>query len=143
MSNVVEWPDRGRLELDTQDPPPMRSIGDLVVEGALMLPHLLVLIVRLMRDPRVSLRRKLLVGAAVAYLVTPVDLIPDVIPVLGQADDVMLAAFAINQLITSVPPEIQRTYWEGSEDTFDIITSIVEWGADLVPRRLRRMFGSP
>jgi uncharacterized membrane protein YkvA (DUF1232 family) len=60
----------------------------------------------LMRDPRVPLWAKLVAGALVAYLASPIDLIPDFIPVLGQVDDLLVALIAGGLLMRSVPRHV-------------------------------------
>jgi uncharacterized membrane protein YkvA (DUF1232 family) len=56
------------------------------------IPDCLILVRRLLRDRRVPRRSKLLLGALAGYLVLPIDLVPDVIPVAGQLDDAIIAA---------------------------------------------------
>ena len=71
----------------------------MAAEAASTIPHMAKLLVRLLRDPRVPRRTKLVVGAAVAYIASPVDLIPDFIPVVGLADDLLVLTFAIHHLV--------------------------------------------
>jgi uncharacterized membrane protein YkvA (DUF1232 family) len=73
------------------------------------------------------------------YLLSPVDLIPDIIPVFGQVDDLVLIAVAIKVLVGGVPEDVLRSYWHGSEDALDLVTALAEWGAEMVPTRLRRL----
>src|SRR2546428_5303648 len=56
------------------------------------IPDCLVLMRRLLADPRVPRRRKLLVVALIGYLALPFDLVPDFIPIAGQLDDVIVVA---------------------------------------------------
>lgn len=120
---------------------PRRSWRDMVWETTLLLPNLVKLIGRLLRDRRVPVKRKVVVGVVMAYLVSPIDVVPDVIPVLGQADDALLIAFAIRLLTESVGREVVMEYWDGSEDAFDLLDALLEWGADLVPAPVRRLLG--
>jgi putative acetyltransferase len=57
------------------------------------------------RDPRTPWYAKLLVGAVVAYALSPIDLIPDVIPVIGYLDDLLIVPLGIWASIKLVPPE--------------------------------------
>ena len=127
--------------IDARDPIPPRRPTKLLAEVALAVPHLMVLFIRLVRDPRVPRRRKLVAGVAGAYLLAPVDVIPDFIPVVGHIDDIVFAAFAIRLLLDSVPASVQEEYWEGSADVLDLVRALTAWGAEMVPKPLRRLIG--
>ncbi len=116
-----------------------RNKGELLKEAALAVPHLVVLLGRLLADPDVPKKRKVLAGVAMAYVVSPWDLLPDAIPFIGRVDDIVLLAAAIHHLIKSVPEEKVNDYWEGSEDALDIVAGIVQWGSDLMPRPVRNL----
>lgn len=62
------------------------------------------------RDPRVPLSTKLVAGAAAAYALSPVDLIPDFIPVLGYLDDLILVPVGILIAIRLVPRELMSEF---------------------------------
>src|SRR5881628_2715073 len=66
---------------------------------ATFIPDCIVLVTRLMRDPRVPRRRKLLLVGLVAYLALPFDLVPDFIPIAGQLDDVIVVTLALRSLL--------------------------------------------
>jgi uncharacterized membrane protein YkvA (DUF1232 family) len=99
------------------------------------------LLYRLLRDPRVPRRTKLVVGAAVAYLVSPIDLIPEFVPVIGFADDLLLMAFAINHMVEVAGEDVVLEHWDGSRDLLELVRSILEVASDFVPARLRRVIG--
>jgi uncharacterized membrane protein YkvA (DUF1232 family) len=129
--------------IDDRVPRPARTTKDLITEALLLGPNLLLLLVRLLRDPRVPRRRKIVAGLAVAYLASPIDLVPDFVPVVGQVDDVVFSAFAVNHLLNGVPDWVQREYWAGSEDTFDLLRALIAWGSEMVPKPLRRLLNGP
>jgi uncharacterized membrane protein YkvA (DUF1232 family) len=108
-------------------------------EYLLLLPHLVKLLARLMRDPRVSPRSKAVLVLVVGYLASPIDLIPDMIPGMGQLDDLVIAAFALDYMINRVPDEILREHWDGDEDVLELIRNIAEIAATLVPRWIKRL----
>jgi uncharacterized membrane protein YkvA (DUF1232 family) len=85
------------------------------------LPDCIVLVGRLLRDPRVPRRRKLLLAAAAAYLALPFDLVPDFIPVAGQLDDAIVLALALRGLLRSGGAELIRENWPGPELTLALL----------------------
>jgi uncharacterized membrane protein YkvA (DUF1232 family) len=62
------------------------------------------------RDPRVPRAAKLLAAAVAAYAFSPIDLIPDFIPVLGYLDDVILVPLGILLVVRAIPPEIMAEH---------------------------------
>lgn len=62
------------------------------------------------RDPRVPLAAKLVAGAVAAYALSPVDLIPDFIPILGYLDDLILVPFGILLAIRLIPDELMSEF---------------------------------
>ena len=104
-----------------------------------MLPNLLKLLTRLLRDPRVPRRSKLVVGAAVAYVASPIDLVPEFIPVFGFADDVLLVAAALNHLVKVAGEEVVLEHWDGPRDLLGMVEAILDTATELVPVRIRRL----
>lgn len=105
---------------------------------AFLLPNLVKLLGRLLRDPRVPRRSKLLLAGLVAYLVSPIDLIPDAIPVVGLVDDLLLAAYAVNHLLRTAGEEVVLEAWDGPRDLLETVESILDTVGQLVPVRIRR-----
>jgi len=77
------------------------------------IPDCLVLFRRLLGDDRVPRRNKLLLGALIAYLAMPIDLVPDFIPIAGQLDDALLVAFVLRTLLRAGGPDLLREHWPG------------------------------
>jgi len=88
---------------------------------ATLIPDCIVLVGRLVRDPRVSRGRKLLLFALVAYLALPFDLVPDFIPVAGQLDDAIVVALVVRSLVRSGGEPLLRELWPGPERTLALI----------------------
>lgn len=127
------------MTLDDRNPPPQRSPAQLLGEAAMAVPRLLQTLVALMRDPRVPSRRKLVAGVVVAYVVSPIDVLPDAIPFLGRLDDVVLVAAAIDLLLDAAPPDVVEEYWRGSEDSLEIVSGLARFIGGMVPRPVRRL----
>jgi uncharacterized membrane protein YkvA (DUF1232 family) len=85
------------------------------------IPDCLVLLKRLLADPRVPRRRKALLVLLVAYLAMPVDLVPDFIPVAGQLDDALVAALALRAILRGSGPELVREHWPGPEESLQVV----------------------
>jgi uncharacterized membrane protein YkvA (DUF1232 family) len=81
----------------------------------------LVLVRRLLRDPRVPRIRKLGLALLVVYLACPIDLIPDFLPVIGQLDDALIAGWTLRGLVRGAGPELLREHWPGDADGLQLI----------------------
>lgn len=66
------------------------------------------------RDPRVPWLAKLIAGATVAYALSPIDLIPDFIPVLGMLDDLVLVPLGLSIALRMIPREIMDEHRESA-----------------------------
>ena len=96
----------------------------LAREIAALIPNLTRLFTGLVRDPRVPLRAKVVLGATAVYLAMPIDLVPDFIPVAGQLDDAIVAAFALRYVIGTTPREIVAEHWPGDPETLRRILAV-------------------
>lgn len=119
-------------------PPPRRTRRDIAREAILVLPNVVKLLGRIVRDRRVPMRRKVLAAAALVYIVSPIDVIPDVIFGIGWLDDIVLAAVVLQHLLAGAGAEIVAEHWDGSQDALDLVLAVIEWGAEIVPAPLRR-----
>lgn len=85
----------------------------LAREVVALIPNLARLYAGLLRDPRVPLRAKIVLGVATAYLAMPIDLIPDFVPIAGSLDDAIVAALALRYVVGAASPEIVAEHWPG------------------------------
>jgi len=76
----------------------------------LKLPTYTRMVWGILRDPRTPIGLKGMLAAALAYVVLPVDLIPDVIPILGQADDLTVLLLVLDMFIQNAPPEVRAEH---------------------------------
>jgi uncharacterized membrane protein YkvA (DUF1232 family) len=84
-------------------------------------PDCLVLVHRLLADPRVPRRRKLLLVALAGYLALPFDLVPDFIPVAGQLDDAILVALVLRHVLRGAGDELVREHWPGPDASLRLV----------------------
>lgn len=84
-----------------------------VMQAIRQLPAYVRLLLGLISDARVSKTDRFFVIAALAYILSPVDLIPDVVPFFGQVDDVFLLMIALQRLVDNAGRSVVRTHWRG------------------------------
>ena len=108
----------------------------LARELALILPNLIRLFGGLLRDPRVPLRAKIVVGIASLWLASPIDLIPDFVPIAGQLDDAIVAALALRFILRTTDGAVVRQHWHGDPATLERVLRMVSWGGRGSPRAL-------
>jgi uncharacterized membrane protein YkvA (DUF1232 family) len=89
------------------------------------IPDCIVLVRRLLGDPRVSRRHKLLLGALIGYLALPFDLVPDFIPVAGQIDDALFVVLALRAVLRGSGSELLREHWPGPESSRGLVLRFV------------------
>jgi uncharacterized membrane protein YkvA (DUF1232 family) len=91
-----------------------RAVGGFI-------PDCVVLVRRLLGDPRVPRRRKVVLVVVVGYLALPFDLVPDLIPVAGQLDDAVILALALRFVLRGAAPELLRELWPGPARSLDVV----------------------
>jgi uncharacterized membrane protein YkvA (DUF1232 family) len=74
------------------------------------LPTYVRMVWGILRDPRTPIGLKGMLVAALAYVVFPVDLIPDAIPILGQADDLTILLLVLDVFIQNAPPDVRAEH---------------------------------
>jgi uncharacterized membrane protein YkvA (DUF1232 family) len=104
------------------------------------LPNFLRLLYGLVTDSRVNAVDKLVVAGAIAYILLPVDVIPDFIPFVGEVDDVFILILALQRLIGNAGRSVLADYWVGdpAELTDSNLEKILAACAFFLPRRMRR-----
>ena len=94
-------------------------------------------------DPVLPKRAKIALAAAVLYLVSPVDLIPDFIPVVGYLDDLIVAAILVDGILSFVDRGVILKYWPGSPELLERVARSARVLAAWVPKRLKARIFSP
>ncbi len=105
-----------------------------------LIPSYVRMLFGLMRDARVSRLDRLLVLGALAYVISPLDFIPDVIPFFGQVDDVFFVMLAVQRLMDNADESLLLDHWRGDPDDLSTLTvsRIVGAAGFFLPATLRR-----
>lgn len=107
-------------------------------ESLLFIPNFLKLIYRLAQDPDVSKTdRALLLGTA-AYVLSPLDFLPDIVPFLGKLDDILLISLVLKRLMDSVSHDTLLSYWDGEKELLGLTESIIDLAVQFVPKGVYR-----
>lgn len=108
----------------------------------LLLPDFLVLLMRLARDARVPIGAKVVAGLGVAYVVSPIDLMPSLLlGPIGLVDDLLIAGTALSRILNHVHPDLVRSHWSGQGDALEAIQRVTGWTEKQVVGRVRKLVG--
>jgi membrane-associated phospholipid phosphatase/uncharacterized membrane protein YkvA (DUF1232 family) len=88
---------------------------------ARLIPDLVVLFKRLLADDRVPRRSKAALAAVVGYLLLPIDVVPDFIPVVGQLDDAIVVGFVLRFALGSTGPDLITELWPGPPESLTVV----------------------
>jgi uncharacterized membrane protein YkvA (DUF1232 family) len=104
----------------------------------LAFPDLVMLLVRLLRDPRVAVGDKAVALFGVAYVLSPLDLVPVwLFGPLGALDDVLVVAATLSRVVNHVHPDVVRSHWSGQGDALRLIQRATDWSEDRLGKRVR------
>jgi uncharacterized membrane protein YkvA (DUF1232 family) len=101
---------------------PARALAGPAVR---MIPDVVKLTRALLADRATPRRVKVALAGLLAYLVSPIDLIPDFIPILGSMDDLVVAALVLRWAGRRVGLEQIRAHWSGSDAGFDLLARLL------------------
>jgi len=105
----------------------------------MFLPNMVMLLGRLLKDSRVPKAEKALFLAAIVYVISPLDFIPDVFPFIGQVDDIYVVALTLIRLINRTNEDVVRENWSGGGDVVSLIDSIASIAPTFLPKRISRV----
>lgn len=108
----------------------------------MFLPNMVLLLGRMMRDSRVPIAEKALFMAAIVYVISPLDLIPDFFPFIGQVDDIYVVALVLLRLLNRTDESIVREHWSGGGDIVALANSIASIAPKFLPKRISRVLES-
>src|SRR5262245_46352505 len=92
--------------IDGYKPEKRKEAKGFLTSMIMLIPNFLKLMGRLFKDSRVPMAEKAMLVGAIAYVISPLDLIPDVFPVIGQVDDLYLIALVVLRLLARTDDEV-------------------------------------
>jgi uncharacterized membrane protein YkvA (DUF1232 family) len=105
----------------------------------MFLPNMVMLLGRLLRDARVPVAEKALFAAAIVYVISPLDFIPDIFPFIGQVDDLYVVALVLLRLVNRTDESVVRQHWSGGGDIVVLADSIAGIAPKILPKRVSRV----
>ena len=104
----------------------LRDHDNKYADYLLLAPDLFHLLVKLSMDERVPAEKKAKFALVIAYFISPIDLLPELmLGPLGYLDDIALTAYVINQYINETDPSIVRELWAGDQDILSALKNII------------------
>lgn len=95
-------------------------------EYVLLVPDMVALVTRLMLDSRVDKKHKLYLGAALAYVVSPIDILPErALGPVGYLDDLAVLVAVLNILLSEVDERVLLEHWSGDADLFSTVRTFL------------------
>jgi len=125
---VTRWADQQKIPADVRD-------------YLLAAPDLFHLLCRLVMDPRVATREKALLGIGIAYVLSPIDLIPDVLGPIGFGDDLIVMVVILDTVLKAIPRAVVDEHWAGTRDLLQLVRESLDkadsWVGKGLFRRIR------
>ncbi|MCD6182388.1 MAG: DUF1232 domain-containing protein [Candidatus Cloacimonetes bacterium] len=110
--------------------------GSMVAEYVMALPDFFILLIRLAMDSRVSKGQKFFLAGIIAYIMSPIDIIPDFIPVIGYVDDLVLVVYGLNLILNELSPAVLLDNWSGSQDVLGLMQNISETAEKFIDTKI-------
>jgi uncharacterized membrane protein YkvA (DUF1232 family) len=125
---------RNRMIQFTADPGSMKStVREVLMTG----PDLLHLAICLVSDPDVPRKHKLILGAAIAYFISPLDLFPEaLLGPIGYLDDIAIIAWVLNDMFNQIDLEIIHRYWAGETPALKVVQRITAMAGNVLGKGL-------
>jgi len=91
-----------------------------------LVPHILKLLRSMATDTRLPLGVRVRIWGLLAYLILPIDLVPDFLPVVGRLDDILLTYVVLRSALKRLGPDLLRKYWTGNEEGLQTLETVMQ-----------------
>lgn len=108
----------------------------------MFLPNMVRLLGGMLKDARVPTAERALFVAAIVYVISPLDFIPDVFPFIGQVDDLYVVALVLLRMLNRTDETVVREHWKGGGDIVALADSIARIAPMILPKRVSRVLSS-
>jgi uncharacterized membrane protein YkvA (DUF1232 family) len=108
----------------------------------MFLPNMVRLLGGMLKDARVPTAERALFVAAIVYVISPLDFIPDVFPFIGQVDDLYVVALVLLRMLNRTDESVVREHWQGGGDIVALADSIARIAPMILPKRVSRVLSS-
>ncbi len=98
--------------------------GGKVAEYLFLLPDFFIMVSRVALDKRVPTKRKLMLAGVIAYVMMPLDIIPDFIPIIGHVDDLVVVVLGLNMLLNDIDQKVLEDNWSGEGNVLHLMQKI-------------------
>jgi|ERR1700683_352177 uncharacterized membrane protein YkvA (DUF1232 family) len=121
------------------DPSERKRMKPKMAGLLLFIPNLVRLLFALLRDERVSRSDKAILAGTLIYVISPIDIIPDFIPFIGQVDDAYLLAISVLRLLNRAERNIVLEHWKGEVDIKELVTTIANVAEVFLPKPIKNV----
>jgi uncharacterized membrane protein YkvA (DUF1232 family) len=123
INKVEDNYSRGRKRIEER----LSETGKRYKEYIFILPDIISLVYRLLKDKRVPIKTKLIMSSAIAYTTLPIGIIPNSIPFIGEIDDIGVILFALNKILKDIPLSVIVENWQGDNNLILVLRKGIEY----------------
>lgn len=123
IEKIEDYYTIGRKKAEEKLPEGAKKVSDYLF----VVPDIVALIYRMLKDSRVPIKTKLAISASLAYVIFPTDIIPNKIPLIGRIDDVAVVFFALNRIAKDVPTQVILENWAGKNELALVLKNGLEY----------------
>lgn len=110
-----------------------READRFMQELLMFIPNLTKMLYRLVKEPKIAASEKALFLSALAYVISPLDFLPDIIPFLGQIDDLLLVSLVLKRFMNTAGEDLLLQYWDGKQKLLVFFNNVLDLSSRFIP----------